>query len=213
MLWPILVVALLRLSSCLVRRPDQDRDRAWRQQVCPSRLSAMVIPELMPSRRTSWRGSPASSRSFSSCQIGLTMSATGRSGLGKAEAGAPDSAMKSCAETDIVNAAAKTTTIAVRIRSPMERLGASPFTRERRLMKSIASNRTKRGAHRLLVPNGHQATVRYKRAIKPSPLNGPSCERASSASRPRLFPALVTTKNPSVKIRNTYSHGHSSGWR
>jgi len=36
----------------------------------------------------------------------------------KAEAGTPDSTMKSCAETDIVKAAAKTATIAVRITSP-----------------------------------------------------------------------------------------------
>ena len=50
---------------------------------------------------------------------------------------------------------------------------------------------------------GPQATVRYRRAIRPSPLNGPGCDRASSASRPRLFPALVTTKKPSVNIRNT----------
>jgi hypothetical protein len=45
--------------------------------------------------------SPALSRSFSSCQIGLTMSATGRSGFGKALVGMPDSAMKSWAETEI----------------------------------------------------------------------------------------------------------------
>src|SRR6516165_4368302 len=43
-------------------------------------MSATVIPDLIPSRRTSWRGSPASSRSFSLCQIGLTMFATGRWG-------------------------------------------------------------------------------------------------------------------------------------
>ena len=58
-----------------------------------------------------WRGSPAASRSFSSCQIGLTMSATGRSGFGKAAAGAPDS--NSCAEPDTVNTAAKTAAIAL----------------------------------------------------------------------------------------------------
>jgi hypothetical protein len=49
----------------------------------------------MPSRRTSWLASPASSRSFSSCQIGLTMFATGRSSFGKATAGVPGSARKS----------------------------------------------------------------------------------------------------------------------
>src|SRR5262245_5063250 len=77
-------------------------------------MSATVIPDLMPSRRTSWPGSPASSRSFSSCQIGLTMSATGRSGFGKAAAGTPDGA-KSCAAPDTANAAAKTTLIVLRI--------------------------------------------------------------------------------------------------
>src|ERR1700730_9122126 len=70
-------------------------------------MSATVIPDLMPSRRTSWPGSSASSRSYSSCQIGLTMSATGRSAFGKAAAGTPDGAMKSCAPAEIVNAAAK----------------------------------------------------------------------------------------------------------
>jgi hypothetical protein len=43
------------------------------------------------------------------------MSATGRSGFGKAAAGAPDCAMKSCAAPEIVNAAAKTTAIVIRI--------------------------------------------------------------------------------------------------
>src|SRR5437868_6163920 len=78
-------------------------------------MSATVIPDLTPSRCTSWLGSPASSRSFSSCQIGLIMSAIGRSGFGKEAAGVPGPAMKSWAETDIVNAAAKTTTIVIRI--------------------------------------------------------------------------------------------------
>ena len=55
-------------------------------------MSATVIPGLMPRRRTSWRDSPAASRSFSPYQIGLTISATGRSGFGKASAGAPDGA-------------------------------------------------------------------------------------------------------------------------
>jgi hypothetical protein len=59
------------------------------------------------------RRSPASSRSFSSCQIGLTMSATGRSGFGKATAGTPDCA--SCAAPEMANAAAKTTPIVIRI--------------------------------------------------------------------------------------------------
>jgi hypothetical protein len=52
---------------------------------------------------------------FVSCQIGLTMSATGRSGFGKATAGTPGCAMKSCAAPEIVNAAAKTTPIVIRI--------------------------------------------------------------------------------------------------
>jgi hypothetical protein len=43
------------------------------------------------------------------------MSATGRSGFGKATAGTPDCAMKSCAAPEMVNAAAKTTPIVVRI--------------------------------------------------------------------------------------------------
>jgi hypothetical protein len=78
-------------------------------------MSATVIPDLMPSRRTSWPGSSASSRSFSSCQIGLTMSATGRLGFGKGAAGAPGGARTSCAATDSVNAAARRTPIVIRI--------------------------------------------------------------------------------------------------
>src|ERR1700730_18356740 len=69
----------------------------------------------MPSRRTSWPGSPASSRSFSSCQIGLTMSATGRSGLGNAAAGMPDCAATSCAAPNSVNTAATTAVIVARM--------------------------------------------------------------------------------------------------
>jgi hypothetical protein len=45
------------------------------------------------------------------------MSATGRSGFGKAAAGEPDSAMKSYAQTEIVNAAAKMAAIVIRITS------------------------------------------------------------------------------------------------
>jgi hypothetical protein len=60
------------------------------------------------------RESPASSRSFSSCQIGLTMFATGRSGFGKAIAGVPRSARKSCEKTDVMNAAAKTAATVIR---------------------------------------------------------------------------------------------------
>src|SRR5262249_47516798 len=80
-------------------------------------MSATVIPNLMPSRRTSWRDSPAASRSFSLCQIGLTISATGRSGFGNATAGAPASAMNSCAEPDTASKAAKTAAIVIRITS------------------------------------------------------------------------------------------------
>ena len=65
-----------------------------------------VIPGSMPSSCTSWRGSPAASRSSSLRQIGLTISATGRSGFGKAPAGAPDGAMKFWAAPRVVNAAA-----------------------------------------------------------------------------------------------------------
>ena len=63
-------------------------------------------------------GSPAASRSFSSCQIGLTILATGRSAFGKAAAGAPGSAMKSWAEPapDIANTVAKTAASAVQYR-------------------------------------------------------------------------------------------------
>src|SRR5690348_2958011 len=68
----------------------------------------------MPSRRTSWRGSPASSRFLSSFQIGLTMSATGRSGFGNAVAGAPD-CETSRAAPETVNAAAKAAVIVARI--------------------------------------------------------------------------------------------------
>jgi hypothetical protein len=68
------------------------------------------------------------------------MSATGRSGFGNATAGVPDSAMKSCAQTDIVDAAANTATIAFRVTSPKQRPSPFPFDRERRLMKSVASN-------------------------------------------------------------------------
>src|SRR6516165_7313283 len=81
-------------------------------------MSATVIPDLILSRRTSWRGSPASSRSFSLCQIGLTMFATGRSGFGKAAAGVPEPAKNSCAEIDIVKVAATTVAIVIRITSP-----------------------------------------------------------------------------------------------
>jgi hypothetical protein len=68
------------------------------------------------------------------------------SGFGKATAGVPDPAMKSCAETDIVNAAAKTATTVIRIRSPTQRLRASKFARERPLMESIGSNLTEGAA-------------------------------------------------------------------
>ena len=81
-------------------------------------MSATVIPNLIPSRRTSWCDSPASSRSFSSCQIGLTMFATGRSGLGKAVAGMPEPAKNSCAELDIVDVAATIAAIIIRITLP-----------------------------------------------------------------------------------------------
>ena len=69
----------------------------------------------MPSKRTSWPGSPASSRAFSSFQIGLTMWATGRSGFGNELAGAPDCAMNSCAAPETVNEVAKTAVSAARI--------------------------------------------------------------------------------------------------
>jgi hypothetical protein len=46
------------------------------------------------------------------------MSATGRSGFGKAVAGVPDPAKNSCAETDIVNMAAKTIASVIRMTSP-----------------------------------------------------------------------------------------------
>src|SRR5215475_14210493 len=69
----------------------------------------------MPSKRTSWPGSPASSRAFSSFQIGLTMWATGRSGFGNELAGAPDCAMNACAAPETVNEVAKTAVSAARI--------------------------------------------------------------------------------------------------
>jgi hypothetical protein len=46
------------------------------------------------------------------------MSATGRSGFEKAAAGVLDSARNSLAETDIVNVAAKTVAIVIRMTSP-----------------------------------------------------------------------------------------------
>jgi hypothetical protein len=46
------------------------------------------------------------------------MSATGRSGFGKAAAGVPDPAKNSRAETDIVNVTAKTVAIVIRMTSP-----------------------------------------------------------------------------------------------
>src|SRR5262245_58993863 len=85
-------------------------------------MSATVIPDLMPSRRTSWLGSPAASRSFSLCQIGLTISAMGRSGFGNATADAPASAMNSCAELDTVSTATKKAAIVIRITSPVSNL-------------------------------------------------------------------------------------------
>ena len=57
-------------------------------------------------------------RSFSPCQIGLTISATGRSGFGKASAGAPDGAMKSWAAPRMVHAAVKASAIAIRAAPP-----------------------------------------------------------------------------------------------
>src|SRR5580704_16342021 len=69
----------------------------------------------MAKRRTSCCGSPALSRSFSSCQIGLIMSATGRSGFGNASAGTPAPGVASCAKPDIANAAVSTTAIVTRI--------------------------------------------------------------------------------------------------
>jgi hypothetical protein len=42
------------------------------------------------------------------------MFATGRSSFGKATAGVPGSARKSCAETDVMNPAAKTAAIVIR---------------------------------------------------------------------------------------------------
>jgi hypothetical protein len=90
-----------------------DRRQPYDVVAAPGADVCDVIPDLMPSRRTSWTGSPALSRSFSSCQIGLTMSATGRSGFGKATAGTPGGAMKSCGPPEMVNAAAKTTPIVI----------------------------------------------------------------------------------------------------
>jgi hypothetical protein len=88
-------------------------------------MSATVIPGLMPRSRTSWRGSPAASRSCSPCQIGLTISATGRSGFGKASAGAPDGAMKSWAAPSMVNVAVKPSAIAIRGELQAQRLRVS----------------------------------------------------------------------------------------
>ena len=68
-----------------------------------------------------------------------TMSATGRSGFGKAAAGVPDCAMKSWAEADIVKAATKTTTIAVGIRSPAPRRGAPHFACTHPLQRFVES--------------------------------------------------------------------------
>ena len=85
---------------------------------------------LVPSRPTSCCGSPAASRSFSPCQIGLTMSATGRSGFGKAAPGVPDPAKNSWAGTDIENVAARTIAIVIRMTSPTRRLGAFQLARE-----------------------------------------------------------------------------------
>src|SRR5262249_3827330 len=100
-------------------------------------MSATVIPDLMPSRRTSWPGSPASSRSFSSCQIGLTMSATGRSGFGKAVAGTPGGATTSCAAPEMANAAAKTTPIVIRVMRPeLLRLGSAEQLRSNSILSS-----------------------------------------------------------------------------
>src|SRR5262249_38440131 len=69
----------------------------------------------MPGKRTTWPGSPASSRAFSSFQIGLTMWATGRSGFGNELAGAADCAMNSCAAPETVNEVAITAVSAARI--------------------------------------------------------------------------------------------------
>jgi hypothetical protein len=81
-------------------------------------MSATVIPGLMPRSRTSWRGSPAASRSLSPRQIGLTISAMGRLGFGKASAGAPDGAMKSWAAPHMINGAVKASAIPIRAAPP-----------------------------------------------------------------------------------------------
>src|SRR5262245_43313972 len=54
------------------------------------------------------------------------MSAIGRSGFGKAAAGVPDSGMKSCAETDTVNVAAKKAEIVIDIRPRNNSMGRFP---------------------------------------------------------------------------------------
>ena len=74
------------------------------------------------------------------------MSATGRSGFGKAAAGAPDGARKSCAALAIVNAAAKTIATVIRIKSPAHRARAAIFARNRCIMRCPTHNRFIGGA-------------------------------------------------------------------
>src|SRR5262249_56953492 len=99
----------------------------------------------MPSRRTSWPGSPAASRSFSSFQIGLTMRATGRSGLGNPLAGAPDCAMSACAAAT-VNAAARTAAIVARIAAARTRAPNEPGLDGAKAAPSASAERA--GQHR-----------------------------------------------------------------
>jgi hypothetical protein len=71
-------------------------------------MSAMVMPDLMPSRRYDLDRFNRRRRALFHCaKTGLIISATGRSGFGKAEAGAPASAMNSRAEPDIVSKGCK----------------------------------------------------------------------------------------------------------
>src|SRR5579864_5295743 len=109
--------------------------RGWQLLLpLPPHLPCGVLP------RTSWRHRAHRPRSFRN-QIGLMISATGRSGFGKTTAGVPGGAMKSWAAPRTVSAAAKAKAIASRGAPPTADMNA-------RLAISIGSMAIRRERNR-----------------------------------------------------------------
>ena len=130
---------LWRLARDHIFRPRSARDGRWREdrKIGAAAHEAIEADLAIPygckltAQETWWRtmlgGRPdgvnntdarARLERGDKIEIGLTISATGRSGFGNATAGTPASAMNSCAEPDTVSAAAKTAAIVIRITSP-----------------------------------------------------------------------------------------------